>query len=295
MIIFAIGWLILILIVMVVSTWYVVDPTRRFLIERLGKYHKTSGPGLHFKIPIVDRIAAKLFMPLNHLEIKADCKSLDNVYSFIDLTIQYQPTPGREADAYYSISGEKQQMESFVLDSVRTQIASMLFADIYSHKDAVASAAKEHVAPAMDRFGWSISNVLVTDIVPDSSVRAALQEVRTQELLRQAAEAKGEGNKILVVKNAEAEAAAKGLQGQGIANEQKAIAQGIKERLEILSEASGENAAEILKVLLLTQYFDTMKAIGSGVGSRVVFMQNEPAGLGNLTQQIAKALQTNPD
>ena len=288
-----VGVIVLLMVIVVArATYFIVTPTKRYIIERLGKYQWTAGPGLHFRIPFIDRIAAKMNMPLNHINIEADCKSSDNVYSKVHLTIQYQPKPGREADANYLIQDEAGQMKAIVLDAVRTQVSSMPFEELYSHKDAVAQAARQHVVPAIEAFGWYVANVLVTDIIQDASVRAALQEVRTQALLRQAMESKGEANKILMVKNAEAESETKKLQGEGIAREQKAIADGIKERIELLQEATGSDPTAVMRVLLLTQYFDTQKAIGIGAGSRVLFLPSGPDGVDSLMSQIVKALQT---
>lgn len=274
------------------GSFFIVTPTKRYIIERLGRYQRTAQPGLNFKMPFIDKIAKKIYIPLKALAIEADCKSQDNVYSTVHLTVQYQPMPGRESDAYYKIDDEEGQMKAYVFDATRSQTAIMPFSEFYSHKDALALAAKQHVAPVMEEFGWKVVNVLVTDIVPDKGVRDALQQVRTQQLLREAAKEKGEGNKVLTVKDAEALSESKKLQGTGIANEQMEIALGFKARIEMLKDITGENPREIMQTLLLTQYFDTLKALGTGAASRVLFLPSGPDGMDTIMNQITKAMET---
>jgi regulator of protease activity HflC (stomatin/prohibitin superfamily) len=162
----------------------------------------------------------------------------------------------------------------------------------FEKKDDIAAAVKEHLDETMKSFGWEVLSALVTDVDPAENVKAAMNEIQAQSRLQIAAQAKGEANKILTVKNAEAEAESKRLQGEGIANQRKAIVEGLRESVRQFQDATGVNATEVLRLVLLTQYFDTLKEIGVSAGSKVIMLPHAPAGMADIADQITKAIIT---
>ena len=156
---------------------------------------------------------------------------------------------------------------------------------MFEKKDDVGAAVKSELDVSMKVYGFEIPNALVTDVNPADNVKAAMNEIQTQQRLQVAAAAKGEANKILVVKNAEAEAESKHLQGEGIAKQRRAIIDGLRESIAAFTDKIGSvNEHEVLNLVLLTQYFDTMKEIGVSSGSKVILMPHSPAGMSDITE-----------
>jgi regulator of protease activity HflC (stomatin/prohibitin superfamily) len=113
-----------------------------------------------------------------------------------------------------------------------------------------------------------------------NDINAAVRE-------REAATARGDANKVIMIKAAEAEAASKQLQGEGIANERRAIAAGIKDSVEMLRDAVGVDASEALATLTLTQQMDTLREIGSQAGSTVILLPSGPGAVTDFFTQFA--------
>lgn len=271
---------------------FVVKQQSRVIVERFGRYRRTAEPGLHFKLPIVDRIAATRWLRIYQLIIEADTKTQDNVFVVAHISVQYRVVPEHAADAWYTLQNAEEQMTSFVLDIARATIPSMKLDDVFEHKDRISQAVKMALTEKMKDYGYEITDVLVPEIDPDAGVKAAMNDIQAQQRLQVAAEAKGEANKIIIVKNAEAEATSKKLQGQGIADQRKAIIAGLKESVENLKDATGIDAAEATRMVVLTQYFDTIKEIGVGAGSRVIFLPSSPSGMTDVSAQIRDAMVT---
>jgi regulator of protease activity HflC (stomatin/prohibitin superfamily) len=177
-----------------------------------------------------------------------------------------------------------------VLDVVRARVPTLALDEVFEKKDDIAAAVKEHLDETMKNFGWEVLGALVTDVDPAENVKAAMNEIQAQSRLQVAAQAKGEANKILTVKNAEAEAESKRLQGEGIANQRKAIVEGLRESVKQFQEATGVNAADVLRLVLMTQYFDTLKEIGVSAGSKVIMMPHAPAGMIDIADQLTKSI-----
>jgi regulator of protease activity HflC (stomatin/prohibitin superfamily) len=210
----------------------------------------------------------------------------------VPVAVQYRAIPDRAADTYYQLTDDEEQLTSYVLDVVRAKVPTLALDEVFEKKDDIAAAVKEHLDETMKSFGWEVLSALVTDVDPAENVKAAMNEIQAQSRLQIAAQAKGEANKILTVKNAEAEAESKRLQGEGIANQRKAIVEGLRESVRQFQDATGVNATEVLRLVLLTQYFDTLKEIGVSAGSKVIMLPHAPAGMGDIADQITKAIIT---
>ena len=163
--------------------------------------------------------------------------------------------------------------------------------EVFEKKDDVGLAVKSELDASMKIYGFEIPNALVTDVNPADNVKAAMNDIQTQQRLQIAAAAKGEANKILVIKNAEAEAESKRLQGEGIAKERRAIIDGLRESIAAFTDKiGGVSAPEVLKLVLLTQYFDTMKDIGVSAGSKVILLPHSPGGMVDIADQLRSAI-----
>ena len=125
----------------------------------------------------------------------------------------------------------------------------------------------------MSEYGFVIHNALVTDISPDSRVKTAMNEINASKRLKEAAFEKAEGEKILLVKSAEAEAESKYLSGVGVARQRKAIVDGLRDSIsKFAGNVKGSTPKDVIDLLLLTQYFDMLKDIGQQNGTRAIFL-----------------------
>lgn len=260
------------------------------VVQRFGKFLKLANPGLNFKLPIIDQVVHEVSLRVEQLDVDVETKTQDDVTVHIKTSVQYKVLAADVHDAYYKLSDHKPQIEAYVYDAVRSKAPNMLLDQVFENKDVIADAVKSELTDAMKEFGYTIVKALVTDVDPDEKVKKAMNDINAAQRHQTAAKAKGEADKILVVKAAEAEAESKALQGKGIAEERKAIARGLVESADILKAAGGQvDGREAMQTLLLVQYLDTISDIGKSSGSRIVFMDPSPGGLHNFAQQIARA------
>lgn len=272
------------------SAFYTVEQQTAAIVERFRKYKKTTGPGLHTKMPFIDRVADRVTLRVRQLDLPVETKTKDDVFTVIKLAVQYYvPSIEKVFDAHYKLVNHEVQMNSWVFDLVRAEVPTMKLDEVFENKDKIADNVKDHLQDRIREYGFEIVRALVNDIEPDAKVKAAMNEINTQARLRTAAEYEGEGKKILVVKAAEAEAASKELQGIGIAKQRIAIAKGLKEAVEACTQA-GVEVDEATMMVLLTQYFDTLQAIGSHDKANTIFLPHSPSNLKELWQQIGEGV-----
>jgi regulator of protease activity HflC (stomatin/prohibitin superfamily) len=282
-----------VLLIGLFSGFFTVQQQTRAIVERFGRYMRTAKPGLNFKIPYIEHVVQRVSLRVQQLPVEVETKTLDNVFVKIFVAVQYRVVEGNEADSFYKLQDHVAQIESYVLDVVRAKVPRMNLDEVFEKKDDVGLAVKAELDVSMKTYGFEIPNALVTDVNPADSVKAAMNDIQTQQRLQVAAAAKGEANKILVVKNAEAEAESKRLQGEGIAKERRAIVDGLRESIAAFTgQIGGVSAAEVLNLVLLTQYFDTMKEIGVSAGSKVILLPHSPGGMADISQQLRDAIIT---
>ncbi|MDE2134601.1 MAG: SPFH domain-containing protein [Alphaproteobacteria bacterium] len=275
----------------VLGSYFTVQQQSRAIIERFGKYVRTAKPGLNFKVPYIETVAQRVSLRVQQLLVEVDTKTLDNVFVKVSVAVQYRVVEGSEADSFYKLQDHVQQISSYVLDVVRAKVPKMNLDEVFEKKDDIGTAVKSELDVSMKIYGFEIPNALVTDVNPADNVKAAMNEIQTQQRLQVAANAKGEANKILVVKNAEAEAESKRLQGEGIAKQRRAIVDGLRESIAAFTDkVSSVNEHEVLNLVLLTQYFDTLKEIGMSAGSKVILTPHAPGGMTDISDQLRTAI-----
>jgi len=283
----------IVLLITLLTGWFQVQQQERAIIERFGKFHRVARPGLNFKIPIVDQIAGRITHRVRELEITVESKTKDDVFVDLLVAVQFFVAETDEAvtAAQYKLVNPQQQISSYVFDTVRALVPEMPIDNVFSEKDKIAQAVKDRLAHIMSEFGFSILQALVNDIQPDSEVKKAMNKVNASARLREAARNEAEAQKIRVIAEAEAEARAKELQGVGIARQRLAIARGLKESVEACA-AAGISSAEATKMVLMTQHYDTVTAVGSRSKATIMMVPYGPTGMTNIGEQIAQALMT---
>jgi regulator of protease activity HflC (stomatin/prohibitin superfamily) len=273
------------------GSFFTVQQQSRAIVERFGKYARTAKPGLNFKTPFIEYVVQRVSLRVQQLPVEVETKTLDNVFVKLFVAVQYRVVEGSEADSFYKLQDHVEQIRSYVLDVVRAKVPKMNLDEVFERKDDVGASVKSELDVSMKIYGFEIPNALVTDVNPADNVKSAMNEIQTQQRLQVAAAAKGEANKILVVKNAEAEAESKCLQGEGIAKERRAIVDGLRESIAAFTDKIGDvTAPEVLNLVLLTQYFDTMKEIGVSSGSKVILLPHSPGGMADIADQLRTAI-----
>lgn len=269
------------------SLFFTVQQQTTAIVERFGKYVRAAGAGLHTKWPLIERVASRINMRVQQLDVVVETKTKDNVFVKIAVSAQFQVLQDKIYEAFYKLEDPNQQIRSFIFDSVRARVPKMILDDVFEKKEEIADCVKLELSEIMANFGYGIVNTLVTDIDPDAKVKAAMNEINEAQRLQVAAQARGEAEKILKVKKAEAEAESTALQGQGLANQRKAIINGLRESIAAFQQ-SVQNASEIdiMSIVMLTQYFDTIKELGASGNTNTILLPNSPSSVNDFMSQI---------
>jgi regulator of protease activity HflC (stomatin/prohibitin superfamily) len=286
-------FLVVVLIVIILTGLFTVKQQTAAIVERFGKFKKVSSAGLNFKIPLIDRISGRLSLRVQQLDVRVETKTKDNVFVFVVVSVQYYVLPEKVVDAFYRLQNAQQQITSFVFDTVRARVPTINLDELFQMKDEIASAVKTELDQVMDDFGYGIVKALVTDIDPDAKVKQSMNEINAAQRLRVAAVEQAEADKIRVVKAAEGEAESKALQGKGIADQRKAIIEGLRTSVESFSKSvEGTSAQDVMNLVMMTQYFDTLKDIGLTGNSNTILIPHSPSGMSDLGDQMRNAMIT---
>jgi regulator of protease activity HflC (stomatin/prohibitin superfamily) len=275
----------------ILKGFFQVRTAEAVVIQRMGKFLRVGSAGINFKLPWLDQIAGRIDLRVQQLALDVETKTKDNVFVKIPVSVQYHVIPEKVYEAFYKLANPKQQISSYVFNVILGHVPKMILDDAFLQQSDIAIAIKEGLDDVMKTYGYAIDQALVTDIEPDEKVKAAMNDINAAQREQVAATARGEAEKILKVKQAEAEAQSKALQGQGIANQRKAIIEGLKESVETFSKAvEGSTPQDVMMLVLVTQYLDTMKEIGAQDKSNTIFVSHSPAAVGDLFRQMQDAI-----
>lgn len=271
--------------------FFIVQQQTEVVIERFGKFSRTAKPGLHWRIPLVERIVAQLPLRILQLDVDVETKTRDNVFVLTKVSVQYKVLAAKVTSAWYQLNDPEEQITSYVFDLVRAEIPKLSLDDVFERKDDVALAVKSELSAVMSDFGYGIVKALVTDINPDAQVKASMNAINAAQRERVAAEERGEAEKILMVKEAEAQAQSKKLQGQGIADQRKAIVDGLRESVQEFQDGvPGTSAQDVMQLVLITQYFDMLKELGDASRTNTIFVDHSPGGMNNVRDMVMQAM-----
>ena len=232
MLLFAAGAVALAVIATLLATFFTVEQRTVAIVQRLGKFLRDAGPGLHVKVPFVDTVIGRMNLRVQQLDVRIDTKTEDNVFVQMVVAVQYYVLPEKVYDAFYKLDDATRQITSFVFDVVRARVPKIKLDDLFEKKDEIADIVKGELSQVMDGFGYGILKALVTDIEPDARVKESMNEINAAQRMRVAATEKGEADRILKVKAAEGEAQSKALQGRGIADQRRAIVAGLRDSVD---------------------------------------------------------------
>lgn len=280
-------------LILLFSALFTVKQQTAAVIETFGKFTRVATSGLNIKIPFIQRIAGRVNLRVQQLDVEVETKTKDNVFVKILVSVQYYVIPDRVADAFYKLSNTSEQITSFVFDVVRARVPKIDLDDVFEKKDEIADAVQAELLNVMEDFGYGILKALVTDIDPDHKVKDAMNEINAAQRNRLAATEKGEADRILKVKAAEAEAQSKALQGKGIADQRRAIVEGLQDSVgQFQKNVKGATATDVMNLVLMTQYFDTLKEISATSRTNTILVPHSPGGLNEISEQIRNAIIT---
>jgi regulator of protease activity HflC (stomatin/prohibitin superfamily) len=262
-------------------------------IERFGKFSRFLQSGLRFRIPLIEQVAYKLSLRIQQLNIKVETKTKDNVFVNIIVSVQYHVNQRKLFDAAYKLTNIAGQISSYIYDVVRAEVPKLTLDEVFERKDDLSFAIKKELSDVMYDFGYVILKAPVTDVDPDTKVKEAMNEINAAKRMKEAAMENAEAEKIKIVKQAEAEAESKKLQGEGIANQRKAIIEGLKDSIEDFKDSLGiESASEVMNLVLLTQYFDTLKDIGAQSKTNTLLIPHNPGDFDSFFANLRNSIIT---
>ena len=285
--------LFVIVLSVVMGSFFTVETAQVAIVQRLGKFARVAGPGLNWKTPFLETVVRRLSMKVQQFDVQVETKTQDNVFVQIPVSIQYKIIPEGVESAFYKLSDPVKQIESMVYNVVLGHVPKMKLDDTFLNQADIAGDLRDSLDASMKEYGYSIVKVLISDIVPDQKVKAAMNDINAAQREREATVSRAETNKMLLVKQAEAEAESKRLQGEGIANQRKAIITGLKDSVEDFAKTvPGSTPQDVMQLVLMTQYFDTLKDIAANDHTNAILIPHTPNTLTDLFSQIRNALVT---
>ena len=261
------------------------------VIERFGRFIGLRRSGLTFKVPFIDRVAYTQSLRIDEMGVDVETITKDKVSVHIKVAVQYYVKDQDESvkNSVYELSDFAQQIQSYVFNEIRAEVPKKLLDDVYENKEDIEKAVKSQLSESLEKYGYVIQNALVVDIDPDSNVKDAMNRINAATRDKKAAEEEGEASKIRKVKNAEAEAESKRLQGKGTADQRDAIIQGFQESIGAFSKNTGISQKDVMRFVEITQYFDTMRDIAKD-NNNVIFMPHSSTGEGVIEQYASAAI-----
>ncbi len=280
-------------IIILFSSFFTVKQQTAVIVERFGKFLSIRQSGLQLKIPMIDRIAGRVNLKIQQLDVIIETKTKDNVFVKLKVSVQFMVVKDTVYDAFYKLEYPHDQITSYVFDVVRAEVPKLILDDVFERKDDIAIAVKRELNEAMTTYGYTIINTLVTDIDPDIQVKNAMNRINAADREKTVAEFEAEASRIRIVAKAKAEAESKRLQGQGIADQRREIAKGLVESVDVLNRV-GINSQEASALIVVTQHYDTLQAIGADTNSNLILLPNSPqAGSDMLNNMVASFTASN--
>ena len=280
-------------LLLLMGTFFMVRQQTAAVVERFGKFVSTRQSGLQLKIPVIDRVAGRLSLRIQQLDVVVETKTKDDVFVKIKVSVQFKVIKDKVYDAFYKLDFPQDQITSYVFDVVRAEVPKMILDDVFEKKDDIAIAVKGELNEAMKNYGFDIIKTLVTDIDPDAQVKESMNRINASEREKVAAQFEGDAQRILIVERAKAEAESKRLQGQGIADQRREIARGLEDSVKVLNNVD-INSQEASALIVVTQHYDTLQSVGSASNSNLILMPNSPqAGSEMLNNMVASFTASN--
>ena len=274
-------------LVLILKTFVIVTEQTAVIIERFGKFNRIANSGIGVIIPFIDKKAATVNLRVQQLDVEIETKTKDDVFVHLQVSVQYKISRTSIKEAYYSLDNARNQIASYIFDDVRAEVPKLELDDVFAKKEDIAIAVQQNISESMQEYGFVIIKALVTDINPDAKVKESMNRINAAKREKEAASEEGEAMKIKIIKEAEADAESKRLSGHGIAQQRLEIVRGFKESIEDFKKSVEQvSHEEVMQFVLMTQYFDTIRDIGSNSKNSSILMPHSPGGMRDFQNQI---------
>jgi regulator of protease activity HflC (stomatin/prohibitin superfamily) len=281
-------WIIPVIFI-ILSGLFIVKQQTAAIVERFGRFHSIRHAGLNIKIPVFDRIAGRISLKIQQLDVIVETKTKDDVFVHLKISVQFLVQREHVYDAFYKLQNPHEQITAFIFDVVRAEVPKMILDDVFEKKEEIALAIQRDLKEAMLNYGYDIIKALVTDIDPDEKVKIAMNRINAAQREKVAAQYEGDAQRILIVERAKAEAESKRLQGKGIADQRREIAKGLEESVKVL-DAAGINSQEASALIVITQHYDTLQSIGADTNSNLILLPNNPNAASTMLNDMVTSL-----
>jgi len=279
----------LFLTVFLILSIRIVPQQEVFVVERLGKYNRTLSPGLNFIIPFIETVPYKQTLRQMQANVDVSTKTQDNVFYTMQIAVQYKVFPDKVYESVYTLTNLRHQLESYIFDSVRSIVPKMDLDEFFSNQEALATAIRENLAKEMPKYGVDIVNTQVVQINLPHELEDAMNQINTNKRLMESNIAKGEAEKALIIRLAQADAEQKRLVGEGIAKQRLEIVRGLTESIsEFRTQLQDASESEIFNLMMLTQYIDMLKTVGEK--NTVLMVPSGPGSLGDMAKQMLESI-----
>ncbi len=275
-------------LILLLSSFFTVKQQTAVIVERFGRFLSIRHAGLQLKLPIIDKIAGRINLKIQQLDVIIETKTKDNVFVKMKVSVQFMVIKDKVFDAFYRLEYPHDQITAYVFDVVRAEVPKLKLDDVFERKDDIAIAVKRELNEAMTTYGYDIINTLVTDIDPDIQVKNAMNRINAADREKTATEFEAESTRIRIVAKAKAEAESKRLQGQGIADQRREIARGLVESVDVLNKV-GINSQEASALIVVTQHYDTLQAIGGDTNSNLILLPNTPGAASDMLNNMVSS------
>ena len=283
----------IILFVLIIASFFIVKQQTIAVVERFGKFSRDYGAGINMKIPLIDKVAGRVSLRIQQLDVIVETKTKDDVFVHLKISVQFQIQRDHVYNAFYKLQNPHEQITAFIFDVVRAEVPKMILDDVFVKKEEIAIAIQRELKEAMLNYGYDIVKALVTDIDPDQLVKIAMNRINAAEREKVAAQHEGDAQRILIVERAKAEAESKRLQGLGIADQRREIARGLEDSVDVLNNV-GINSQEASALIVVTQHYDTLQSVGEATNTNLILLPNSPqAGSDMLNNMIASFVASN--
>ena len=280
--------LILIILMILASCVKIVPQTTALVIERLGAYNGTWKVGIHFKVPIIDRVARKVTLKEQVVDFAPQpVITKDNVTMRIDTVVFFEIT---DPKLYaYGVENPIMAIENLTATTLRNIIGDLELDQTLTSRDTINTKLRAVLDDATNKWGIKVNRVELQDITPPESVLQAMEKqmqaernkratILTSEGEKEKQRLLSEGEKAAIVNKAEAakQQAILNAEGEATARIRKAEAEAIA--IQKITEAVGQSTNPA-NYLLAQKYISMMQEVAQGKDNKVVYLPYEATNL----------------
>ena len=269
----AIGVLVVLILILVVSSIHVVQQSKAFVVERLGSFSAVWGNGLHWKWPFIERVVKKISLKEQVADFDPQpVITKDNVTMQIDTVIYFQITDPKLYT--YGVEYPMSAIENLTATTLRNIIGEMELDQSLTSRDVINAKMRSILDEATDPWGIKVNRVELKNILPPREIQNAMEKQMKAERERRESILQAEGQKASQIMAAEAEA-------QSILKVQQAMA----DSMRLLNENAPNDQVIKLKAL------EAMQKMADGKATKII-IPSEIQGLAGLAASAKTLLES---